>query len=216
MDERALRSSGGIGAKVRPAPARRAWSAAARPAGSLAHTWLMIALTGWGVFASYFDGWAHNRNKADTFFTIWHADLYGALLVVAIATALTVLYYHRKGYDWPAALPPGYGFIVIGIWAFALGGCADLIWHTIFGIENGAEALVSPTHFLLAGGGTLIILAPFVWAWQRSDAVVPAPRWMDTLLLSIPLAYLLSMLTFMTQFYNPFGRTGTANDYFSR
>ena len=39
-----------------------------------------------------------------------------------------------------------------------------MIWHEIFGVETGVEALLSPTHLMLALGGSLMVSGPFrVW-----------------------------------------------------
>jgi hypothetical protein len=39
---------------------------------------------------------------------------------------------------------------------FAAAGVFDLFWHTYFGIENGIDALLSPSHLLLALGAALV------------------------------------------------------------
>lgn len=36
-----------------------------------------------------------------------------------------------------------------GAFIFGLGGFGDMIWHTVFGIEVGTNALFSPTHLML-------------------------------------------------------------------
>ena len=42
---------------------------------------------------------------------------------------------------------------------------------TLFGFEVNIEALLSPTHLLLASSAILIMAGPFRAAWQRTDAV---------------------------------------------
>lgn len=188
----------------------------AYPKASLAFAVAMIALTGWGVAASYIDGWAHNRDKADSFFTPWHTNLYGSLTVLAAFVAFTIYRNHQKGYTWLRSLPQGYERTVVGVVLFGVGGFGDMIWHGLFGIEPGNEALVAPMHLILAAGGGLIVIGLISWAWQRAESDLPAPPWMQMLLLAVPIGYLLSMITFMTQFYHPFGRTGAAEDYYMR
>jgi len=79
------------------------------------------------------------------------------------------------------------------------GGVGDLVWHTLFGVEEDFEALVSPTHLLLGIGMVLVVSAPLRAAWRRPgsagwQALAPA-------LLSGTL--LLSLFTFFMMFSHP-------------
>ena len=49
-----------------------------------------------------------------------------------------------------------------------IGAVGDMVWHIVFGFEVSVEALLSPTHLLLALGGTLIVTGPVRAAWQRT------------------------------------------------
>ncbi len=57
-------------------------------------------------------------------------------------------------------MQPGYGLSLLGVSIFALGGVSDMIWHMLFGIEVNVDALLSPTHLLLAVGMALIVSGP--------------------------------------------------------
>jgi hypothetical protein len=57
-------------------------------------------------------------------------------------------------------VPAGYGWGLVGVGVFAVGGLGDMLWHVAFGIEAGIDALVSPTHLLLLSGGVLLITSP--------------------------------------------------------
>src|SRR5262249_33953688 len=55
---------------------------------------------------------------------------------------------------------------LIGIPMFVLAGLGDMLWHRIFGLEEGVDALLSPTHqilglsiFFLASGPIRSVLA---------------------------------------------------------
>ncbi|MGH8526270.1 MAG: hypothetical protein ACREXY_19315, partial [Gammaproteobacteria bacterium] len=157
----------------------------------------------WLVLGLYIDGWAHRHFKIETVFTPWHLILYSGFL--AVATYLLFIWYrnHVQGYPWRRAMPPGYELSLLGLLIFVLSGLGDLIWHELFGFEHDLEALLSPTHLVLALGGTLMIAGPFRSAWQRPDtpsAPSLATQW--PMLLSLTL--LLSILTFFTQFAHPF------------
>jgi hypothetical protein len=78
-----------------------------------------------------------------------------------------------------------------------------MIWHGIFGIESNVEALLSPTHLVLAVGMTLIISGPFRAGWRRlTDQNAPAPGgWLLPPLLA--LTFVWSVWSFLTQFAHP-------------
>ena len=144
--------------------------AAKLPQATLKFTWIMIALTGWGVVASYVDGWAHNREKADDFFTLWHLNLYSSLAVMSAFVGFVAFRNWKQGYSWLCTLPAGYEHTVLGLVLFGVGGFGDMIWHAAFGIEPGNEALVAPMHLILATGGGLIIVGLLSSAWQTANS----------------------------------------------
>jgi hypothetical protein len=131
---------------------------------------LVTSLLGlWLVAAVFTDGWAHlNRPGLETFFTPWHAALYSGL--VAFAGWLTLLAWRGRratGSLW-AGLPAGYALAAVGVALFGAGGVADLGWHELFGIEVAVDALLSPSHLMLLGGGLLIVSTG--WRAQRAVA----------------------------------------------
>ena len=122
----------------------------------------MILLTSWFIGGLHLDGWAHAHiPQLETFFTPWHAALYSGYLACAIAIVGVVTINHRRGYPWREAIPTGYELSLLGAPLFLIGGIADMIWHILFGIEKSTEALLSPTHLLLAFSGVLIVSGPF-------------------------------------------------------
>ena len=54
----------------------------------------------------------------------------------------------------------------IGGILFVCGGVGDFIWHSLFGMEVNTEALLSPTHLMLATGGLLLTSTPARVAWR--------------------------------------------------
>ncbi len=166
-----------------------------------AATLLNAALVG-GV---YLDAWAHEHGRVDnTFFTPWHGILYTAMLAVGLFLFIAWFKNVVRGVGWRRALPAGYGLSLLGTLVFALGGIGDLIWHTLFGIEVDLEALLSPTHLVLALGSMLIVSGPFRAAWQRPDGGAMRDR-VASLPRSLTLALMLSVFTFFTSYANPFG-----------
>ncbi len=154
--------------RVMPPAAGRAISG--MPADNTRLDWAMAIICCAIVFGLYIDGWAHNHGQVDdSFFTPWHALLYSA---VGVSGLLLIVSHFRnvgKGYRWRKALPVGYSLSLVGFFAFAAGGLADMLWHEAFGFEEGIEALISPSHLYLALTGLLIMTGPVRALWQRES-----------------------------------------------
>ena len=150
-----------------------------------------------GVFL---DGWAHNNIQAliDTFFTPYHGALYGGFFLVAGLLTFTLVRNVLQGYAWAYALPPGYQLALTGVLVFLVGGVGDLLWHELFGFEADVEALLSPTHLLLATGAALFVTAPLRAAWQRPSR--SQEGWRELWPALLALTGLISLLTFFLQY----------------
>jgi hypothetical protein len=72
-------------------------------------------------------------------------------------------------------VPAGYGLGLVGVALFVAGGVADGAWHTMFGVEVGVAALLSPTHLLLLSGGLLMVTSPVRSAWSSPGLPARAP-----------------------------------------
>jgi hypothetical protein len=179
------------------------------PAGSIRFDALMITLIYWFVLGFYLDGGAHLRGQVDnTFFTPWHAMLYSGGLAVGLVLGVTQIRNMRKGHTLLRALPPGYLPALVGIGIFSVSGVFDFGWHSLFGFEVGMEALLSPSHLLLATGAFLFISAPLRAAWGRSGD----STWRTLLPAMLSMAATLSQLTFFTQYANFASRPQTLID----
>jgi hypothetical protein len=133
------------------------------------------------------------------FLTPEHAVIYGGFLAV-LGLVFAVTYRNRRaGADWLEAIPRGYRVGVVGLLVFALAGPADAGWHTLFGAEANVEALVSPTHLLLASGGVLFVSSPVRAAWRRADAT--GWRGLAPAVVAATLVY--TVLTVFTLFAHP-------------
>jgi hypothetical protein len=139
---------------------------------------IIAALSLTTIGGLYLDGWAHtNRPGLETFFTPWHAVLYSGFLataawVVLLAVRLGGLSAGPQG--WWAALPKAYRVGVVGVAIFAAGGAGDMLWHTLFGVEVGVDALLSPTHLVLLVGGMLLFSSASVAAARDFSGRWPA------------------------------------------
>ncbi|TSC89285.1 MAG: hypothetical protein G01um10143_666 [Parcubacteria group bacterium Gr01-1014_3] len=146
----------------------------------------------------YVDGWAHNHldSALETFFTPWHAIFYGGFGLLGIALLIYAIIGRRRGYSWLRSVPKEYVLSIVGVIIFGLGGALDMAWHLIFGIESNVDALLSPTHLLLAIGLGFIVTAPIRALWYSREKANVSHK----ILAVIALAVLMSVIAFMTQY----------------
>lgn len=168
-----------------------------QPADNPRLDWWMAIVACAMIFGLFIDGWAHNHDRVDdSFFTPWHAILYGAYGVSAISLIAVHFRNVGKGFHWRRALPAGYMPALGGALLFAMGGMGDMVWHGLFGIEENIEALLSPTHLLLAASGLLIITGPIRAIWQRQSE----DNWRSLLPAILALTMTASVFTFFMAF----------------
>ena len=112
---------------------------------------MTIVAGAWLVLGIFIDGWAHfNRPGLETFFTPWHGVLYSGAAALFGWLLLPTAGVTRRDRVWAMAAAA----------IFTTGALGDLLWHSVFGIETGLSALVSPTHLLLLLGGLIGVTAP--------------------------------------------------------
>ncbi|MBK9125650.1 MAG: hypothetical protein IPM16_21345 [Chloroflexi bacterium] len=175
-----------------------------RPAVSLRFDWLMAMLSALFLAGLWVDGWAHFHSRVDdSFFTPWHLVFYGMFVVNAIVLARTQLRGVGQGYPFARAMPFGYGLSLVSVLVFALGGAGDMVWHELFGIESGAEALTSPTHLILGAGMLLMFAGPLRSALGRARAGAALTGWRELGPAIVSVTLLLTLLMFFTSYSHP-------------
>lgn len=173
------------------------------PRSSVRFDWTVVLLEAWWVGGVFVDGWAHAHGKVDqSFFTPWHAILYAGCFANALFFVGVVWSNHSKGFPWSRSVPRGYEFAALGVGIFIVGGMLDLLWHLLFGIEQSIAATLSPTHLMLALGVYLAASGPWRAVWLRPATDQPK-NLVQFLPVLVSLAYVLSILTFFTQYANP-------------
>ena len=172
--------------------------------GGIKFDMFMVILTSWFIGGVHLDGWAHSHiPQLETFFTPWHAVLYSGYMACAIGIVGVIVLNHMRNYSWREAIPAGYELSLLGVPLFLIGGVADLIWHVLFGIERSTEALLSPTHLLLAFSGVLIVSGPLRAAWRRVNT--PANSgWLMLFPMFLSFLATYSFFTFFTEYASPF------------
>jgi hypothetical protein len=130
---------------------------------------LVMVLCGtWLIGGALLDGWAHSNilKTLESFFTPWHAVLYSGFAASAICTfAIAYRRRHVAPEWWRDGWPAGYRVGALGVVIFLFAGGADMVWHTIFGIESNLAAALSPSHLLLAVGSVLLLTSPLRSWW---------------------------------------------------
>lgn len=126
----------------------------------------------WMITGLFVDGWSHQANKPDTFFTPWHFLLYSGFGAIVLYSGWIAVRDARAG------VQPAVGddrITVLGIVLFVAGAVGDGIWHELVGIEVDIEGLISPTHLMLMTGGLLMVTLPVRSALQREHDDAPLP-----------------------------------------
>jgi hypothetical protein len=164
---------------------------------------LIVVLAGlWPVTGLYLDGWAHTHvAQLETFFTPWHAVLYSGFVVHA-GTLVPSAWYRQRPYGpFLERVPVGYGLGLLGALLFAIGGLADMIWHSILGVEVDLEALLSPPHLLLLTAGTLMMATPVRAAGARPARPVQWLGWLPAILSVFAVS---AVAAFFLEYLSPF------------
>jgi hypothetical protein len=181
-------------------------AAPGRPRAGFGDDLAAALLSTWVVGGLFLDGWAHvNQPGLETFFSPWHGVFYAGFIVSTVGLAWLVTRHQRGRFD-PALVPAGYGLGLIGAGLFVLGGFADGAWHTIFGVETGVAALLSPSHLLLLAGGLLMVTSPVRSAWSSPGLPARAPAvrlfpalWATTLTTAVVLFFFQYLSAFVTR-----------------
>jgi hypothetical protein len=116
-----------------------------------------------GVWISggfFLDAWAHGHVPVESFFTPYHGVFYTGMVALVLVLVSFAVQNHRLGYSWPNVFPRPYRLALLGIPIFVLGGLGDMLWHRLLGIEEGVDALLSPTHQILGLGMFFISSGP--------------------------------------------------------
>ncbi|GIF20815.1 hypothetical protein BJ973_001279 [Actinoplanes tereljensis] len=125
--------------------------------------WIMLVASAWLVTGLQLDAYAHATTpELETFWTPWHAVLYSGIA----ASGLTLVWLLRSRlpniptYATVIALPNALRVPLLGMAFLLVGGGIDTLWHNIFGIEQGLEIFVSPSHEFIILGMVLVAVGP--------------------------------------------------------
>ena len=149
----------------------------------------------WMVGGLFLDGWAHQAEKPETFFSPWHFILYSGF-GAAVAYFMFRERILKKRTE-------GDRLTIAGLVVFIVGAVGDGIWHEVFGIEVDIEALLSPTHLALMIGGLMMLGI----AYRKQSQESPRAERADySLVVTMTLCAAVTM--FFTQYFNAFEYNG--------
>lgn len=176
------------------------WTQKPLPPLHAGYRWLWAICCLWFVGGLYLDGWAHiHLSELESFFTPWHAVFYSGYGLTTLVLLLAIAARRRSAGSVWKAIPAGEGLTLLGCALFALGGLGDMAWHVAFGVEKDIEALLSPTHILLAVSMTLIVSAGIRQEW-RGRSSEEQTNILTSLPYALSIAFTFSTIVFMTQF----------------
>lgn len=167
----------------------------------------------WMIAGLFLDGWAHDNQKPESFFTPWHGILYSGFTAAAGFAVHRARRTRVPGRHWRETLPRGHGLTLAALGVFAIGAAGDLVWHELLGIEVGIEALLSPTHLLLLASGVVALSAPVRAAWHEP---VSPQGLREFLPVALSTALLTALVAFFVLYLSPFSNdaAGTAFERF--
>jgi len=178
------------------------------PQGGARFDWAMVGLSALFLAGLWVDGWAHFHDKVDdSFFTPWHFIFYGSFGLLALFLGYNQVRNVNRGHAFSKALPRGYQLSLIGVAVFATSGAIDMVWHMLFGIEGGTEALMSPSHIGLAIGMGFVfsgtVIATWIQAKQREDLRGWLNGWRLFGPMILGMTMLITIAWFFTSYANP-------------
>jgi hypothetical protein len=170
----------------------------------------------WMICGLFLDGWAHEAEKPETFFSPWHGILYSGFVAAVVWFAYDGWRFSRTNPEAAAAAKAGPSdrVIAIGLIVFIVGAVGDGLWHEIFGIEVNVEALVSPSHLALFIGGFLMVTSPLRIA--NADPSYTPTTWREWFPQGVTLTLAAALVLFFTQYASVFQYVGSLfnNEYY--
>lgn len=124
----------------------------------------------WMIIGLYIDGWSHQVDKPETFFTPWHFVLYSGF-GAAMAYSGYMAVRDAKTGEKPVLSVGDDKITTLGLAIFVVGAIGDGVWHTLIGIEVDIEGLISPTHLALMIGGLLMVTLPVRSALRSNEPI---------------------------------------------
>lgn len=179
-----------------------------------AENFVYLFFVTWTLVGLCLDGWAHrHKPELETFFTPWHAVFYAGFVGAASWVAYMVIRRRTANSSLVASIPNGYELAVVGLGVFAVGGVGDGFWHTIFGVEVGLDALLSPTHVMMLVGMLGGATAPIRSNWRDPTSLTEGLSFRQFLPVSGSFAVTTTGIAFFFLYANGFNNWPMNNQF---
>lgn len=153
------------------------------------------------AIGSVMDGYDHAHGGGlEAIVTPGHVLAYGSVILITVLFGVLLVKRHMDGQGWWEAVPDGYQLTVISLPLFFLGGGGDMVWHMVFGLEQKAIEVMSPTHMAILGFGAFISSGPLRRAWYRGVG----KSWREQFAMLSASAFTFSILTYLMILLYPF------------
>ncbi len=159
------------------------------------------------VTGAVLDGHDHAIGGLSGIVTVGHVTAYGAIGLITVSFAALIGIRVRRGQGVWESIPEGYHITVLAIPLFFLGGAADMVWHMVFGIEQGAIEVMSPTHLAILTFGIGVATGPLRRAWYRGVD----DSWRSQFGMLSTAAFLYWILSYMVILLHPYLRAYLAS-----
>lgn len=165
--------------------------------------WLSLAVACISYLGMRIDSYGHFQVGAyEDVFSGWHALLYAGIMCSLLLYGFTWVINAFSGLK--PLTPVGYELSLVGVIILAISLPSDIVWHTLFGFELNTEAVVSPPHWGLIIGLTLVAAGPLIATWKNSAH--PELKWKEALPVALSAGFALSCAAAYTFYANPLSR----------
>ena len=160
-----------------------------------------MALSSLLVVTGFFiDAWAHGHVPIESFLTPYHLFIYLGMLALLGTACAQYMRGRKLGLRGLHAFPKPYHVALIGVPIFLIAAPSDALWHAVFGLEEGVDALLSPTHQLMGLAIFFLASGPIRSAIAARDAGAPPCGLLEQLPIAISMAAWLGLIHFGTAY----------------
>lgn len=165
--------------------------------------WLSLVVAAISYLGMRIDSYGHFQVGAyEDVFSGWHTLLYAGIVCSLLLYAGARFINAFTGFR--PLIPAGYGLSLVGAMILALSLPGDMIWHTLFGFELNTEAVISPPHWGLIVGLTLVAAGPMIATWKNCRQ--RELTWKTAFPVALSAGFALSCATAYTFYANPLSR----------
>jgi hypothetical protein len=134
--------------------------------------WALLGASFWMLLGLQLDAYAHaNVAELETFWTPWHAVMYSGIFASCLVGIWILRPFLPEGLTVAGlkALPLSLKVSATGMVLLLISGGVDTLWHNLFGIEDGLDIFMSPSHVGIITGMAAVAFGPVLMRWEQPD-----------------------------------------------